>query len=84
MSNSLNSKIIKLQSLLDDILIELEALPPKKLDQYKELVTEKIYDFTDKLSLTEEATFETVEASDSDYDYYNEDEIEHYVDDETP
>jgi hypothetical protein len=82
MSTNLNRKISKLEDLLEDILSDLESLPPIKFDEYKELVLEKVYDFTDRLSLAEENPYGNAAASDHDYDYYNEDEIEHYVDDE--
>lgn len=79
---SLNRKILGLENLLSEILNDLESLTPMKFDEYKGLVLEKIYDFTDRLSLAEEAPFGAIATSDSEYDYYNEDEIEHYVEDE--
>lgn len=82
MSTNLNRKILGLENLLSEILTEMEALTPMKFDEYRGLILEKIYDFTDKLSLAEEIPFGDIATSDSEYDYYHEDEIEHYVDDE--
>lgn len=82
MSTNLKRKITLLEDLLEDILRDLEELPLVKFDEYRELVLEKVYDFTDRLSLAEEGPYDSDEISDLDYDYYNEDEIEHYVDDE--
>ncbi|WP_139906026.1 hypothetical protein [Clostridium thermarum] len=82
MSTNLKRKITILEDLLEDILRDLEDLPLIKFHEYRELMLEKIYDFTDKLFLAEEAPYDSSDISDYDYDYYNEDEIEHYVDDE--